>query len=320
MNNLSAAKDKVVNAVSGMNMNKMGLDNANYFDQTAKLEDLRKNLESDSDKEKLDAMRKLMAMTSKGRDVSSLFPHVVKSVISKNIELKKMVYMFLVHYAEMEQDAALLAINSFQKDLGNSNQLIRAFALRVMSSIRVKIISQLIVLAIDKSCKDSSPYVRKTAAHAIPKVYNLDREQKDQCIKIIQILLTDRTTTVLGSTITAFDEVCPDRFDLIHPHYRKLCMLLADIDEWGQCAILNMLLRYGRTQFTDPNKIIPKEPKPVKEPKLKTGEEDSEEEESEEEEESDDDDFGDMQELDPDHRLLLNSALPLLKSRNTAVR
>lgn len=53
--------------------------------------------------------------------------------------------------------------------------MFQASALRVMSSIRVKIISQLVVLAIEKSVKDSSPYVRKTAAHAISKVYEYDK-------------------------------------------------------------------------------------------------------------------------------------------------
>lgn len=41
--------------------------------------------------------------------------------------------------------------------------------------------------------------------------------------------------------------------DLIHKNYRKLCNLLADVDEWGQVIIVNMLTRYGRTQFVDPN-------------------------------------------------------------------
>ena len=80
--------------------------------------------------------------------------------------------MYLVHYAELEPDSALLAINSFQKDLGAASQYIRASALRVLSSIRVKIIVQIIVLAIQKCVKDTSPYVRKTAAHAISKVYS----------------------------------------------------------------------------------------------------------------------------------------------------
>lgn len=51
----------------------------------------------------------------------------------------------------------------------------------------------------------------------------------------------------------AFEELCPDRFDLIHPHFKKLCTVLVDIDEWGQIATINMLLRYSRSQFLDPN-------------------------------------------------------------------
>ena len=39
-----------------------------------------------------------------------------------------------------------------------------------------------------------SPYVRKTAAHAIPKLYSLDPEQKDQLVEIIEKLLKDQTT------------------------------------------------------------------------------------------------------------------------------
>ena len=47
--------------------------------------------------------------------MSYLFPDVVKNVVTKNMELKKLVYHFLVHYAELEPEAALLSINSFQK-------------------------------------------------------------------------------------------------------------------------------------------------------------------------------------------------------------
>lgn len=54
----------------------------------------------------------------------------------------------------------------------------------------------------------------------------------------------------------AFEDVCPDRIDLIHKNYRKLCNLLIDIDEWGQVAVIHMLTRYARTQFIDPNKEV----------------------------------------------------------------
>ena len=54
----------------------------------------------------------------------------------------------------------------------------------------------------------------------------------------------------------AFELVCPERIDLIHKNYRKLCNLLVDVDEWGQVTMLNMLTRYARTQFIDPNKNV----------------------------------------------------------------
>ena len=54
----------------------------------------------------------------------------------------------------------------------------------------------------------------------------------------------------------ALETVCPERIDLIHKNYHKLCDLLVDVDEWGQVTILNMLTRYARTQFIDPNKEV----------------------------------------------------------------
>jgi len=61
---------------------------------------------------------------------------------------------------------------------------------------------------------------------------------------------------VAGSAIQAFEEVCPERIDLIHKNYRKLCNLLVDVEEWGQVVIINMLTRYSRTQFLNPNEEV----------------------------------------------------------------
>ncbi|KAJ3117869.1 AP-3 complex subunit beta-2, partial [Phlyctochytrium bullatum] len=82
----------------------------------------------------------------------------------------------------------------------------------------------------------------------------LDPNQKDAFIEIIEMLLNDNSTLVLGSVISGFNQICPERLDLIHKHYRKLCRLLIDADEWSQIEILNLLLRYARLNFLDPNK------------------------------------------------------------------
>ena len=94
--------------------------------------------------------------------------------------------------------------------------------------------------------------MRKTAAHALTKLYNLDHEAKDDLIKILEKLLNDRSTIVLGSVLAAFAEICPERTDLLHKHFRKLCSRLSDIDSWGQIIILRVLTRYSRTQFLNP--------------------------------------------------------------------
>ncbi|CDF40326.1 AP-3 complex subunit beta-1 [Chondrus crispus] len=230
------------------------LSDAQYFESSmVRVEDIRRQLDSRSVKEKLDAMKRVVALISLGKDASTFFPDVVKNVVAPSLDVKKLVYLYLVHYAEEKQDLALLAINSFQKDLSDHNQHIRALSLRVLSSIRVRVILQVVILAISKAAKDSSSYVRKAAAHAIGKVCALDSASKEVLLEPLQDLISDRSTQVMGSAIAAFEEVCPYNFSLIHPHYRRMCASLADVDPWGQITIMNMLLRYARIHFADPS-------------------------------------------------------------------
>ncbi|NXM06823.1 AP3B1 protein, partial [Tyrannus savana] len=224
-------------------------------------------------------------------------------------QIKKLVYVYLMRYAEEQQDLALLSISTFQRALKDPNQLIRASALRVLSSIRVPIIVPIMMLAIKEASSDLSPYVRKNAAHAIQKLYSLDPEQKEMLIEVIEKLLKDRSTLVAGSVVMAFEEVCPDRIDLIHKNYRKLCNLLVDVEEWGQVVIIHMLTRYARTQFVSPWKAD-------------EGVDEYNENnfyESDEEQKEKDQKLKTTYTMDPDHRLLLRNTKPLLQSRNAAV-
>ncbi|XP_045141020.1 AP-3 complex subunit beta-1 [Echinops telfairi] len=273
-----------------------------------KNEDLKQMLESNKDSAKLDAMKRIVGMVARGKNASELFPAVVKNVASKNIEIKKLVYVYLVRYAEEQQDLALLSISTFQRALKDPNQLIRASALRVLSSIRVPIIVPIMMLAIKEASADLSPYVRKNAAHAIQKLYSLDPEQKEMLIEVIEKLLKDKSTLVAGSVVMAFEEVCPDRIDLIHKNYRKLCNLLVDVEEWGQVVIIHMLTRYARTQFVSPWKED-------------NGPEDNEKDfyESDEEQKERIGQRKKPYAMDPDHRLLIRNTKPLLQSRNAAV-
>jgi len=201
----------------------------------------------------------------------------VINIVCPSFEVKNLVYIYLVRcaararaaacvdappsYAEQRPDETLLSVNSFQKDLSHPNPRVRALALRVLSSIRVHVIVPVVVLAIRACARDPSPAVRKAAAHAVPKIFRIDRGREEELVEVVEALLRDGSPTVLSSAVAAFTELCPHRMDLLHAHYRKLCCLLVDTDEWGQTLLANLLLRYARTQFAPPD-ALPREPGP----------------------------------------------------------
>ena len=58
------------------------LSDAKYFDEgNSRFAEMRTLLDSKHSKEKLEAMKRLMAMITIGRDVSSFFPDVVKNIV-----------------------------------------------------------------------------------------------------------------------------------------------------------------------------------------------------------------------------------------------
>lgn len=287
----------------------------------------KKKQDSSKERDKLDAMKQVLSLLSGGDDVSFLFADVVKNVVSKNLELKKLVYHFLVHYAESQAELALLSINSFQKDLADANPVIRAAALRVLSSIRLPMIVQIVVLSIQKCIGDSSPYVRKAAAHAITKVYALDPEQKPTLREYIATLLNERSLASLGSAVAAFNDVCPDDWELIHPHYRKLCIMVVDSDEWSQVHMINLLTRYARAHFVNPNTREEEDERLGK--RRGGGGWDSDEGEEggdaaadadkKKKKEETLDDLDLLGRMDSDHRMLLTALAPLLNSSSYQV-
>mmetsp|Transcript_24591 Transcript_24591/g.60423 ORF Transcript_24591/g.60423 Transcript_24591/m.60423 type:complete len:129 (-) Transcript_24591:3492-3878(-) len=68
----------------------------------------------DKDKKK-DAVKKVIAAMTVGKDVSMLFTDIVNCMQTDNVELKKLVYLYLINYAKTQPDLAILAVNTFVK-------------------------------------------------------------------------------------------------------------------------------------------------------------------------------------------------------------
>jgi AP-3 complex subunit beta len=245
-------------------------------------------------------------MIYQGKPCLPYFSSVVKNVASPSIEIKKLVYIYLLHYAESDPDLALLSVNAIQKSLTDQNPQVRAMALRTMSGLRVPVISQIVSLAIKRGVGDMSPHVRKAAALSIPKCYRLDPNTLPQLLEYLSTLLGDRQYFVVGPAISAFLEVCPDRIDLVHKHYRALVKKLVDMDEWGQLSTIRLLLHYSRQSFPRRTERIVRA--------KKAGFYDDEQDDAALEDESEE-----VQILDPDLELFLKACKPLLHSKSSAV-
>nr|CDM87126.1 unnamed protein product [Triticum aestivum] len=201
-------------------------------------------LDSRFDADKVDALKRLLALIAQGVDVAHLFPQVVKNVAAQSLEVKKLVYLYLLHYAETRQNEALLSINIFQKDLSDINPLVRAWALRTMAGIRLHVVAPLVLVAVKKCARDPSPYVRKCAAYALCKLYDLLPEENTTLEEIVDVLLGDSSFGVVGAAAVAFKSVCPNCLALIAKHFQRLCETLPDIEEWYQITLIEILLRY----------------------------------------------------------------------------
>lgn len=96
-------------------------------------------------------------------------------------------FLFLELYRRPNE--ALLSINCFQKDLGDTNPLVRACALRTMAGIRLHVIAPIVLVAVGKCARDPSVYVRKCAASALPKLHDLRIQEHNSTIKEVREIL-----------------------------------------------------------------------------------------------------------------------------------
>ena len=87
------------------------------------------------------------------RTHSSLFAEVINCMQTDNLELKKLVYLYLMNYAKSQPDLAILAVNTFAKDCDDPNPLIRALAVRTMGCIRVDKITEYLCEPLRKCLK-----------------------------------------------------------------------------------------------------------------------------------------------------------------------
>jgi len=185
-----------------------------------------------------------------GKDVSSLFTDVIKGMQTDNIELKKLVYLYIINYARSQPDKAILIVNTFQRDALDKSPLVRALAIRTMGCIRVDRITEYLCEPLAKALKDKDPYVKKTAAVCVAKLYDINKDlvEEQGFLDILRSMISDSNPMVIANAVAALAEIAETSHkDVFQINSEMLTHLLAALNqctEWGVVFILDCLAKY----------------------------------------------------------------------------
>lgn len=227
--------------------------------------ELKNGLVSQYRGERKDAIQRVIQAMTVGKDVSALFPDVLKNIATYDLEQKKLVYLYLMNYAKTHPELCILAVNTFVQDTEDPNPLIRALAIRTMGCIRVAKMVDYMEIPLLRTLKDDNPYVRKTAAICVAKLFDLNSEM---CIEFgflseLSKLIKDPNPMVVANALNALFEIKdmntnPD-LEIIEVNkgmVSNLLMCLNECTEWGRITILTTLNDYKAETSDEANHII----------------------------------------------------------------
>ncbi|EMR08145.1 hypothetical protein PNEG_03582 [Pneumocystis murina B123] len=219
-----------------------------------KVQELRLEL-SDEKKDKKHTrkkmvLKKIIANMTMSNDMSSLFPDIIQCMDIPVLEIKKMCFLFLINYSKLKPNMALQALPILIKDLNDKNPLIRSLALRTMSYINIKEFTNSIIIPLYQLLSDSDPYVRKTAAICVAKLYCINKSivEENNLINELKKKLHDTNSIVVSSSLLSLSQISEHsdsiKLDISTSYANKLANMLDGCAEWNQIYILEALINY----------------------------------------------------------------------------
>ena len=195
-------------------------------------------------------------------NVSVLLPDVMHCLESNDVELKKATYLFFSALAATNGDAVTMAFNRIVRDVSDPNPLLRAIALRTLTSIRVENMAQGMVEPVRVGLHDADPFVRKTAALSVAKVFDLSPEVVESGNLLAEVtgLLDDANPHVIANAAAALNEVRQRApfsvLEIKMPTATKILAALNECTQWNQVSLLDTLIAFTPSSERDAVTIL----------------------------------------------------------------
>ena len=201
---------------------------------------------------------------------------------TRDLVVKKMVYLFLCAQAQANAELSLLCINTLQKDCRDEDPMVRArarvccgacprvcvcaralrhplaappppqirgLALRSLTGLRLTSILEYVIAPIRSGLTDSSGYVRAAAVMGVLKVFHLAPGivREEGFVETLYTMLRDREPAVVINCLSVLNEALADEggvaINQAIAHY--LLTRLREFSDWGQCSVLELIARYA---------------------------------------------------------------------------
>ena len=223
---------------------------------------LRNKLDSNDPDDRKAAAKRVVALMRQGENVGSLFSSMLRCVKTDDIQIKKLVYLYLVTYSSQEPEQSIMVVNTFIADANDFNPIVRALAVRTMCRIKLDTVAEHMIIPLKRALKDQDPYVRKTAAIAVAKLYDVIPEavENAQLLGDLVECLNDENPMVVSNTTVALLEVNERRatpiFKFNERNVSPVLSAMTQCSGWVQTLLLDGLAKYTPESDSDAQFLI----------------------------------------------------------------
>lgn len=214
------------------------------------IQELRDKLDSNDQSERKKAAKRVVQIMRGGENVGDLFSNMLQCVKTNDIELKRLIYLYLVNYSLQESEQSIMVVNTIIQDSQDSNSLVRALAIRTMSRIHIEGVAENMIIPLKNRLDDNDPYVKKTAAIAVAKLYDTVPEAIDNSniYPLLFELLNDSNPMVISNAAAAIMEINSKRSTPIYKftatNISTFSNAIQSSSEWCQAILLDAISKY----------------------------------------------------------------------------
>lgn len=210
---------------------------------------------------RIELFEKAIALMTLGVDVSSLYSLMILASATQDQVEKKIIYLYLTHYAERNSDLALLMVNTLRKDSEDEDPVIRSLALRSFSSLKIPVAMEYIEPILRAGLEDPVGYVRKTAVMGCLKFFRYSREDflNSSLLEVLTSMLeTELDPNAIINLVYVLNEMNKESRGALFTREFVLKVLgnIKSFNEWSQYHILQLIHQNLPTIVGQPESLV----------------------------------------------------------------